>query len=380
MNHHYLLFVLLFVLGCKSSTVAPVSPESDLTTAYLGTYTRTEGHVDGQAEGIYRVNIDPRNGAFSNLETVARLINPSFLKLTDDKKTLLAVSELAQADEPNGFIHSFRIEGEELVEVSKLTTHGQAPCHIEIDKTGTYAIVSNYVGGVATVYRIMQGGVLVEASRYTIAEDIKAGKPSWLHSANFSPDNQHVVIADKGMDRIWLFKLDPETGELNPNLRLWVRFEEGDGPRHATWSADGRFLYVINELSNTIKVIAHDQTANSFTIIQTIPTLPADYAGTSYCADIHLHPNGKFLYGSNRGHNSIAMYAVDKTTGRLTPLGQESTRGEFPRNFSIDARGNFLFAANQNSNNVAVYRIGDDGLLTFTGQDYEVMTPVCIEW
>ncbi len=382
MNYHHLLVVILFIAGCKSANVAPtpVAPASDLTTTYFGTYTRPEGHVNGQAEGIYRAQIDPQTGAISGLETVAAVINPSFLKLTQDKKVLLAVSELAHEDEPNGFIHSFRVNGKELVEVSKLSTHGQAPCHIEVDKTGTFAIVSNYVGGTVAVYRIMTDGTLVEASRYTIAEDIKDGKPSWMHSANFSPDNEIVAIADKGMDRIWLFKLDPETGELNHHPKLWVLFEEGDGPRHTSWSADGRFLYVINELSNTVKVIFYDRAEDTFSIIQTISTLPDGYTETSYCADLHLHPNGKFLYGSNRGHNSIAMFAVNASTGKLFSLGQESTRGEYPRNFAIDKQGDFLFAANQNTNNVTVYTIRGDGMLVYSEQNFEVKTPVCIEW
>ncbi|MEM6769140.1 MAG: beta-propeller fold lactonase family protein, partial [Bacteroidota bacterium] len=150
--------------------------------------------------------------------------------------------------------------------------------------------------------------------------------------------------------------------------------------RHATWSADGRCLYVINELSNTVKVIVYNEVLDAYEVLQTLSTLPAGYSETSYCADLHLHPNGKFLYGSNRGHNSIAMFAVSQKSGLLTALGQESTRGEYPRNFALDARGNFLYAANQNTSNITVYRVGKDGKLTYTGRDYEVKTPVCIEW
>lgn len=375
MNYRLLLFVLVLVSACKTTSVS-----TDLTTAYIGTYTRAEGHVNGQAEGIYRVGLNQRTGEVTSPVTVATTTNPSFLRLSANKQYLYAVSELAHADEPTGFIHAFRVGENQLRELNKLPTNGKAPCHVEIDNTGKFVIASNYVGGVATMYRIGNDGMLEEASKFIVAEELKQGKSSWLHSANISPDNKLVAIADKGMDRVWLFKLDLRAGELTPMSAPWVMFEEGDGPRHASWSADGRFLYVINELSNTVKVVAYNRTANTFEIVQTISTLPDGYAETSYCADLHLHPNGRFLYGSNRGHNSIAAFAVDKATGLLTALGQESTRGEFPRNFSIDARGNFLYAANQNSNNVTVYRIGADGKLTFTKQDFTVKTPVCIEW
>lgn len=367
--------MLVLVSACKTSSVS-----TDLTTAYIGTYTRAEGHVNGQAEGIYRVGLNQRTGEMTSPKTVATTTNPSFLGLSPNKKFLYAVSELAHADEPTGFVHAFRVEDDQLIELSKLPTNGQAPCHVEIDKTGKIAIVSNYVGGVATVYRIGNDGRLTETSKFVVPDDLKQGKSSWLHSANISPDNQTVVIADKGMDRIWTFKLDHQAGKLIPLEKPWVSFAEGDGPRHATWSEDGRYLYVINELSNTIKVIGYYRVTSEFDVVQTISTLPEGYAEISYCADLHLHPNGNFLYGSNRGHNSIAMFAVDKVRGTLTALGQESTRGEYPRNFSIDARGNFLYAANQNTSNITVYRIGDNGQLTYTKQDFAVKTPVCIEW
>lgn len=385
MNYRYLLFLLVLISACKTAKVdqsKATEADANQTIAYVGTYTRSEGHVNGQAEGIYRIGIDKRTGKIGKQETVASTTNPSFLTLSADKQFLYAVSELAHADEPTGFIHAFRIEGNKLTEISKLPTNGQAPCHVEIDQTGKYAVVSNYVGGATTVYRVMDNGELRHGSTWTFDEEILDGKPSWLHSANFSPDNKIVVIADKGSDRIWLFTIDDDgsTVNLRAHPRLMIRLAEGAGPRHTQWSADGRFLYVINELSNTVNVIGYDRKRNSFTVLQTITTLPEGYTETSYCADLHLHPNGNFLYGSNRGHNSIAMYAVDKSTGLLISLGQESTRGEYPRNFSIDDRGNFLYAANQNSGNITTYQIGADGKLTFTGEDYKIATPVCIEY
>ncbi|MEM6770743.1 MAG: beta-propeller fold lactonase family protein, partial [Bacteroidota bacterium] len=231
MNYRLLLFALILISGCKTTSVS-----TDLTTAFIGTYTRTEGHVDGQADGIYRVSLNPRTGEVSGPVTVATTTNPSFLRLSNDKRNLYAVSELARGDEPTGFIHAFRVEGETLVELNKLPTHGKAPCHVELDKTGEVVIAANYVGGVATVYRRKGDGSLQETDRFTVSEEQKAGKSSWLHSANVSPDNKLVAMADKGLDRIWLFRLDPAAGKLTPLPQPWVQFADGDGPRHATWS------------------------------------------------------------------------------------------------------------------------------------------------
>lgn len=387
MNYRY-LFLLPFLLftTCKTPTGTAAAAaatswvkEGEVTT-YVGTYTRPEGHVNGVAEGIYRIGIDPRTGKMGSKTAVSSTINPSFLRLSENKQTLYAVSELAHADEPTGFIHAYRTGGEDLVEISKLPTNGQAPCHVEIDKTGKFVIASNYVGGAATVYRTGSDGSLLEASTWSVPQEILGGKPSWLHSANFSPDNKIVALVDKGADRVWLLSLDRSSGELEYHPQKFLLFDDGDGPRHAQWSANGRHLYVINELSNTVKVIGYDRTANRFKILQTISTLPDNFSDVSYCADLHLHPSGKFLYGSNRGHNSIAMFRIDENTGRLTSLGQESTRGEYPRNFAVDSRGNFLYAANQNTDNIVSFRIGEDGTLAFTGTDFKVETPVCVEW
>lgn len=386
----HLLFLLPFLLltACKTTGVGTATQSSeskswvaeDEVTAYIGTYTRSEGHVDGKAEGIYRIGLNPRTGEMGSKMTVSPTINPSFLRLSEDKQYLYAVSELAHADEPTGFIHAFRTGGKELIEISKLPTNGQAPCHVEIDKTGALLIASNYVGGVATAYSIRNDGTLEESSRFVVPVD-PDNAPSWLHSANFSPDNKIVAIADKGRDKVWLNSLDQRTGQLVPHAQQFVQVEKGSGPRHAQWSADGRFLYVINELSNDVAVVARNPSRDRYNVIQTISTLPENYSGeTSYCADLHLHPNGNFLYGSNRGHNSIAMFGVDKATGILTSLGQEPTRGTYPRNFSIDARGNFLYAANQNSSNITSYRIGADGRLAFTKEDFKIATPVCVEY
>jgi len=387
-----ILIAFLFFFSCGESNsdktdnkTKETSHTSEMTfqniiPCYVGTYTRPEGHVNGQAEGIYRVDLNTETGEFSNKKIVAKLINPSFIKLSPDKKYLYAVSELAHADEPTGFLYAYKVTPYSLEFINKLPTDGQAPCHLGMDKTGEFLFVSNYLKGITKSYQRQNDGSIKDFQTIDLQKlgQTSTQKESNLHSLQFSPDNQIAAIADKGKDKVWLFKND--NGKLIPHEQSFVSIQEGAGPRHLVWSKDGLFIYVINELDNTINVIKNER--SKFESIQSITTISSkNYNGESFCADIHLHPDGKYLYGSNRGHNSIAMYKVNMGTGKLTSLGQESTRGEYPRNFSIHPNRYFLFVANQNSNNITTYKIDQKtGLLEFTGLDFKIETPVCIEY
>jgi len=388
-KHHPFLILLLFLsLGTACSTqekkaVTSTLKSIDLTTFYIGTYTRSEGHVAGNAKGIYSLQVNESTGAIAEKKLVATLINPSFLTYSPDKKHLYVVSELANEAEPTGFIYAYKIGKDSLVFINRLPTDGQAPCHVSIDQTGTFAFVANYVGGVVKMYRIQADGSLVatDKKQFEGSSTHPQQDSPHLHAVIISPDNTKAVAPDKGTDKIWLFSIDHKNGQLIPTEQAFLKIQDGAGPRHLVWSNDGQFCYVINELDNTVNVIAYDKVANTFTSIQAISTLPAAFTGESYCADIRLHPNGQFLYGSNRGHDSIAIYTIDATTGQLTFIGTESTRGTFPRNFRIDDQGQFLYAANQNSRNITSYRIDPTtGQLSFTGHDFKMGTPVCIEF
>lgn len=375
----------ILLLACEETTQEMTKEEpivQEKLTAYIGTYTRTEGHVDGKADGIYRVSIDTSTGEISDKEAVAQLINPSFVKLSKDQSYLYAVSELAHEDEPTGFLYNYRITPDSLQLIERLPTDHKAPCHIGLDQSGKYIFVTNYVGGIMKVYKRNEDGSLTDVQ--TIQLEGSSVHPQQtsplLHSTKASPDNQYMAVADKGTDKIWLFTIEEEKEQLVSHSQAFVRIQAGAGPRHTVWSASGEFLYVINELDNTINVIQYKSEDKSFASIQSISTLPEAYEETSYCADIHLHPSGQFLYGSNRGHNSIAMYSVNTITGKLTSLGMESTRGEFPRNFNLSPNGDLLFVANQNTSNITSYRINSDGKLQFLELDYEIETPVCIEY
>ncbi len=381
-------FLLLLILGIACSSQekkaeTTITKSIDLTTFYIGTYTRPEGHVDGNAEGIYSIQVNKTTGKITKEKLVATLVNPSFLTYSPDKKYIYAVSELAHADEPTGFVYAYKIGKDSLEFLNRLPTDGQAPCHVSVDQTGKFAFVANYVGGVVKMYRIQPNGTLVatDKKQFTGSSTHPQQDNPHLHSVIISPDNTLAVATDKGTDKIWLFSIDHKNGQLIPTEQAFLKIQDGAGPRHLVWSKNGNFCYVINELDNTVNVIAYDKASKTFTSIQAISTLPTGYTAESYCADIQLHPNGQFLYGSNRGHDSIVMYKIDAATGKLIFIGTASTRGTYPRNFRIDDKGQFLYVANQNSRNITSYTIdATTGQLNFTGFDFKIGTPVCIEF
>jgi 6-phosphogluconolactonase len=377
-----LIFALLFALNSfPTCSVNRTTDEGDQATvsAYVGSYTRDEGWVNGQGGGVSQIDVQVKTGRILKQRAIAAIANASFVVESADERYLYVVSELAHDDEPTGFLHVLDIENE-YREISKIPTDGKAPCHIEIDNTGNYIITTNYVGGVAKMYRRQVDGTLLPTDKLTLNSTM-ADRAPHLHSAQFSPDNRLVAIADLGLDQILFFRLDAANGKLIAHDQPVMKLADKAGPRHTTWSADGSFLYVINEINSTVNVLGYDKKTDRFTNLQTISSLPVGWTGDNSTADLHLHPNGKFLYGSNRGHNSIAGFLIDQKTGLLTANGHESTRGEAPRNFSLSPNGRFLYAANQNSSTITVFSLNEkSGLLTYTEQGFVTGTPVCIEF
>jgi len=346
---------------------------------YVGSYTRTEGHVDGKADGIYKTSINIETGAIDPPQLAAEVINPSFVSLNSQGNYLYAVSELARPGEPTGYVHAFRVTSGGLEEINKLPTGGLAPCHVAVGYGDKYVIVSNYVGGVAKVYEVQPFGELKAVDEFRVPAELTQTQGSWLHSANFSPGEETVAICDKGLDKVWMFTFNGLTGQLTPTKQVAVDLPTGSGPRHAVWVGD-LYLYVINELSNTVTVLKREGVDNNYTILQTISTLPTGYTGESSGADIHRDAGAKYLYASNRGHNSIAIFKRNPRSGLLSAQGHQSTQGGHPRNFAISPNGEFLFAANQNTSNITTFRIDKRGGLLPTGVKYEIPTPVCIEF
>ena len=368
------LFLLALCLeNCTPSIYSRLKAESQ--SAYVGGYTRDEGWVNGKGQGVYRIALNNK-GQITEQEVVAELINPSFVKESADGNYLFATSELSQPKERTGFIHVMDIR-DGYREISKLPSGAQAPCHIEL--VGNQVLMSNYNGGVASVYVQAANGEISLTDEFRVPTDFEARDKPHLHSAKAHPSGKLIAIADLGSDRVWLFTL--AAGKLTPYAQPFVQLAAGAGPRHTTWSADGRFLYVINELNSTLNVLSNDSAEEKMTVLQTISTLPEGWEGKNSTADIHLNLSGDFLYGSNRGHNSIVIYSVDRVSGKITLVDHEPTRGKTPRNFAIAPTGRHLHVANQDSGNITTFSLNEkSGKLTFTGQDYQIGTPSCIEF
>lgn len=352
---------------------------NQLRTAYIGTYTKKEGHVDGQAEGIYVVYQNPENGTLEFGKTAANITNPSFVRTSADKKNLYAVSELGPGDDESGYIHSFRVkEDKSLEEIGKISTEGFAPCYIAEDNSGKFVFVTNYVGGVVMMYKKLQDGSLEKIQNITL-ENPEESHP---HSLLISSDNKRAYIADLGNDRIWIFNfyIEAEAEALVPHKQPYITLKKGAGPRHLAFSGNENYAYSINELNSTVSIFRITENGG-LEEVQVISSLPDDFKKENSAADIHVHPSGKFLFISNRGHNSIASFDINEGTGKLSNPVFTSTRGEAPRNFAIAPGGEFLYVANQNSNKLVTFKLDpQSGALIYLEKELEVKTPVCVEF
>lgn len=288
-----------------------------------------------------------------------------------------------------GAICAYQIEPDsgKLNYLNRRPSRGQTPCYIAISADGKFVLTANYSNGSVAVLPIGDGGLLGEAVTSVQHEgssvtDRQTGPHA--HCFRFDLDNHFALAADLGADRVVVYRFNSDTGGLSPNEPTHASTPPGAGPRHITFSADARFAYVINELDNTITVMGYDNHKGVLDPQQTISTLPVNFGGTSWASDIHLHPNGKFLYGTNRGDgapSSIVIYAIDPTTGTLNLIGHKPTQGDFPRGFGIDPTGRILVVANQESDNVMTFTINvQSGKLTASGHSVEVPKPVCINF
>ncbi len=346
---------------------------------YFGTYTGGEN----SSKGIYRSTLDLETGGLSQPVLAAEAKNPSFLEIHPNGKYLYAVSESGAA----GTVSAFAIDAEtgNLKLLNQQPSGGSGPCHVNIDRTGKNALVANYGSGSASVIPIQPDGRLAKPTGFVQHEGSSVNpnrqKEPHAHSVNLSPDNHVAFVADLGIDKIMIYRLDAEKGTIVPNDPPFVRLKPGSGPRHFAFHPSGKFAYVINELACTVTAFAYEPASRTLSEIQTIPTLPAEFSGSSSCAEVRVHPNGKFLYGSNRGHDSIAVYRIDPAKGTLTLVEFKTADIKTPRNFNIDPTGKFCLVANQGSDSVVVFRIDPQtGALESTGHKITVGRPVCIRF
>lgn len=367
-----ILFALLLFYAC-----APAAPKQDeRPLVFVGTYTQKLGHVDGKATGIYVCRFDAETGALTVVDSATDIVNPSFLCLSPDKKHLYAVAETGGSPEqPFGKVAAYQVgDNGKLQKINEVSTYGVAPCFVSTNREGTFAFVANYATGNVTSYGIQPNGGLTDS----LSMKKHPGETPWAHMIIETPDNDNIWAVDKGADQVFMYHLNKE-GKLGKSGNIPVA--KGSGPRHLDFNpkAPQQFA-LINELGNTVNYYMMDPESGVTILMDSLSTLPAGFSGVSYGADLHFHPNGQFLYGSNRGDNSIVIYAVDIVKAKLRLVGHQSTEGAFPRNFLITPDGKWLLAANQNSGNVSSFKIdAATGLLTPAGKPSLVATPVCLK-
>jgi 6-phosphogluconolactonase len=351
---------------------------------YIGAYTRSEPHVKGAAQGIYTYQIDPETGTLSHVATTPGLENPTFLTVDPAERYLYAVSEVADfKGRPSGSVTAYAIDDEGgLTLLNQQPSHGIAPCHVCVSADSGYLLLTNYGSGVVSMFPLAEDGSLEPASCVIQLEgsgiNPQRQQGPHAHSITIDPAGRFAYAADLGTDKVMIYAIDGENGQLTPAAQPWANAEPGSGPRHFAFHPDHQHAYLIQEMGSMITVFGYDEESGGLTTVQTVSTLPGDFEGDSTCADIHIHPSGRFLYGSNRGHDSIAIFEIDAESGTLTPIGHESTRGETPRNFALDAAGRYLYAANQDTHTVETFAIDPaTGLLTHC-QSAEAPSPVCL--
>jgi 6-phosphogluconolactonase len=349
---------------------------------YVGTYT------SGKSEGIYLYSLNLASGELKHIATTKGVKDPSFLIVPPGRRYLYAVNELEEfAGKKSGAVSAFAVDQKsgELEFLNQQPSLGGAPCYLDVDRSGRFVLVANYSGGNVAVLPIRSDGRLGEATDlkqdYGSSINAERQEAPHAHSIVLDPGNRFAYACDLGTDKIMIFRFDKRRGKLVVNQKPWVQLKPGAGPRHLTFHPDGRYAYVINELHATITAFAHDRVDGNLDEVQTIATLPAGFAGANTGADIHVSPDGRFVYCSNRGHDSIAAFEINPGNGKLTLLAHESTGGKTPRNFAIDPTGAFLLAANQNSNNIVTFRRDrKTGRLTATGHVVDAPSPVCLKF
>jgi 6-phosphogluconolactonase len=362
---------------------ADAGPEGKMMTLYVGTYTGPK------SKGIYKLTMDPQTGALSKPELAGEMKDPSFLAIAPDGKHLYAIGEVNEfKGKKAGEVAAFAIDPASgmLKLLNEQSAGGPGPCFIIVDPSGRNALIANYGGGSVECVPIKPDGSLAEPSTFIqhtgSSADPGRQKEPHAHSIYPSPDNRYAIACDLGLDKLLIYKFDAAKGTLTPNDPAFGRVAPGQGPRHLSFHPNGKWVYNCNEMGLTACAFNWDAAKGSLTEFQSIDTLAegASRKGAS-TAEVAVHPSGKFLYVSNRGNNTIAIFTIDPANGKLTAAGHVPSGGKNPRDFRIDPAGKFLLAANQDSNNIVVFKIDPEtGGLTPTGSIAEVGAPVCVQF
>ena len=373
--------LLAFVVLAESLALAAAKDE---LLVYIGTYTGEK------SRGIYTARLDLTTGELSAPQLAAEVKSPSFLAVHPNRKFLYSVNEISDLNgKPTGGVSAFALDSAtgQLKLLNQQPSQGAGPCHLVVDGSGHAVLVANYGGGSVASLPIGADGKLAPAASaiqhkgHSITPNRQAGPHA--HSINLDRGNKFAVAADLGLDELLVYRFDAAKGTLTPNDPPATKIKPGSGLRHFAFHPSGKFAYAINEILCTVTALDYDAEQGRLTEIQTIDTLPAGVTlkPEHSTAEVQVHPSGKFLYGSNRGHDSLTVFSIDPQTGKLTFVENVSTGGKTPRGFGIDPTGRYLLAGNQDSHTIVPFRIDEKtGRLTKTGQTVEVGTPVCVKF
>ncbi|MGD0506953.1 MAG: lactonase family protein [Terriglobales bacterium] len=372
---------LVFILAIVNVTAATESPKNKYIL-FVGTYTEKE------SKGIYAYRFDASSSELTPLGIAAETTNPSFLAIDPSRRFLYAVNEVQNyKGASSGAVSAFAVDQKtgKLSLLNQVPSRGADPCYITFDKTGKYALVANYTGGSVAVFPVQPDGHVGEPSAFVQHRGSSVNKERQegphAHWIETTPDNRFAIAVDLGLDELLVYRFDASRGSLTPNDPPYASLDPGAGPRHLAFHPDGNFAYVVNELQSSITAFSFDPGRGVFGKLKTVSTLPQGFSGSNDAAEIKVHPSGKFLFASNRGHDSIALFSIDSHTGALTLVDHFPTQGKTPRNFEIDPTGKLLLVANQDTNNIVVFRIDpNNGRLTPTGQTLNVPSPVCLKF
>ena len=357
-------------------------------TLYIGTYTSADSKLGRRSQGIYRFNMDTRTGALALAGVTSEIANPTWLTLHPSGRALYAGSEVREHGQRSGgaaVAYARDPATGELTRLNDQLTLGAGPCHLSLDPTGRLLLVANYASGSLTVFPVRADGSLEAASQVIqhAGSGPVADRQEGPHAHCIVPDptGRYALAADLGIDKMLVYRIDLEAKRLEPADPPSASLAAGAGPRHIALHPNGRWLYVTGELDSTLTVFSWDAERGVLQPVQVISTVPEGWTGTNYPAEVAVAPSGRFVYMSNRGHDSIAIFAADEATGKLTPLSHEPTQGAFPRHFALDPTGAFMLVANQDGDNVVVFRVDQlTGKLAPSGHAVEVPMPVCVRF
>ncbi len=371
--------VLILMAALLAGTTAAAAEPGQLPV-YIGAYSARGG------KGIYLARLNLADGQLQLAGVAAELTNPSFLVFHPQRPLLYAVGESNQfAGGKTGALSALAIDAKtgRLRLLNQKSSAGAGPCHLAVDRTGKFLLAANYSSGSVACMALEEDGRLGARTAFFqhAGSSVNRQRQEGPHAHGVTLDaaNRFAFVPDLGLDKILVYRFDAATGKMTPHCPAWAVSAPGAGPRHVAFHPNGRFAYVINELDNSVAVFRYDAAGGSLQPLQTVSTLPKDFHGVNTAAEIAVHPTGKFLYGSNRGHDSIVVFAIDAQSGKLRYVAHQSTQGKTPRNFALDPSGRYLLAANQDSDNIVVFAVDPhSGQLHASGGRVSVPSPVCI--